>query len=140
MKTLPPKFVIKIHSQEHSKVVQNRLFELGYKWADEKVTFKTDAWSSYGRDGLVIYVGVDSKDGRMTYGSVSFQKSSYSTIPFITTDDLFSAEKEIVVKVKLNSEYEATISKAGIVVGCQTFPLDIVEKLMAAKNKLTDGE
>lgn len=139
MKTLPNKFVIKIHSREHSKVVQERLFELGCKWQDGRRSFIDYAWSNYKAE-TVFYVGINVVKLEITYGEFKNYEKKYSHVPLISTDDLFSAEKEIIVKVKLNSEYEATVSKAGIVVGCQTFPLDIVEKLMAAKNKLMDIE
>ncbi len=40
------------------------------------------------------------------------------------------------VEVKLNSSYTATISNSGIRVGCQTFPLDIIDKLVEARKQL----
>jgi hypothetical protein len=40
------------------------------------------------------------------------------------------------VKVVLNSQYTAEVSKDSIVVGCQTFPIEILDELIEARNKL----
>jgi hypothetical protein len=40
------------------------------------------------------------------------------------------------VKIKLNDDYTATVSKDSIVVGCQTFSPDILQKLLDAHNSL----
>ncbi len=138
MKTLPNKFVIKIHSQEHSKVVQTRLFELGFRWhgyfgqkfASEPVNFYKEAAA----------ILASAKTNELEYSPFDWYQKNFPDYKVFTTDDLFSIEKEVVVKVKLNSDYEAIVSKAGIVVGCQTFPLEIVEKLVAAKKSVLKSE
>lgn len=38
------------------------------------------------------------------------------------------------VTVKLNDKYDAIVSKDTVVVGCQTFPIDIIDKLVKARN------
>lgn len=40
------------------------------------------------------------------------------------------------VKIVLNSSYTAILSDSGIKVGCQTFPLDIIDKLVEARKQL----
>lgn len=46
------------------------------------------------------------------------------------------AAKNERITVVLNSEHTAVVSKSGIKVGCQTFPLDIVEKLAKARDEV----
>lgn len=40
------------------------------------------------------------------------------------------------MEVKLNSEYTAIVSKKEIKVGCQTFPIDILDKLCEARDSV----
>lgn len=42
------------------------------------------------------------------------------------------------VKVELNAEYTATVSEKGVKVGCQLFPLDVIDKLVAARNEIAE--
>ena len=42
------------------------------------------------------------------------------------------------VKIELNSEYTATITKDTVKVGCQIFPISIIDKLVEARNSLTN--
>jgi hypothetical protein len=39
-------------------------------------------------------------------------------------------------KVKLNKNYDAIVSKTDVVVGCQTFPISVVEKILEVSKKL----
>lgn len=60
------------------------------------------------------------------------------TIPYGDTkvefSDLVNIDKYITKKiaVKLNDEYTAEVFKDKVVVGCQTFPIDIIQKLLDA--------
>jgi hypothetical protein len=45
-------------------------------------------------------------------------------------------EKSADIKVKLNSKYDAIVSKDSIVVGCQIFPISILDDLVKAKDEL----
>jgi len=47
------------------------------------------------------------------------------------------ARVEVIEKVKLNDDYTAEVSKDGVKVGCQKFPLSIIDDLSAAKAKIT---
>lgn len=44
--------------------------------------------------------------------------------------------KPASVSVQLNNSHTATVSKDTIKVGCQEFPIDVIEKLIDAKNQL----
>lgn len=39
--------------------------------------------------------------------------------------------------IQLNSDYTAEVTPEGIKVGCQTFPLSVIDLLVAARNKIT---
>lgn len=41
-----------------------------------------------------------------------------------------------VIEVVLNDEYTAEVSNAGVKVGCQTFPLSVIDDLSKAKSQL----
>lgn len=43
----------------------------------------------------------------------------------------------VTPKVPLNSNYTAEVTPEGIKVGCQTFPLSVIDLLVAARNKIT---
>lgn len=45
-------------------------------------------------------------------------------------------ERPTEIKVKLNDEYSATVTKDKITVGCQVFDAAILDDLLAARNKL----
>lgn len=49
---------------------------------------------------------------------------------------IFTLNIERVIKIKLNDTHEAEISNNGIKVGCQTFPLDIIDELVEARKQL----
>lgn len=57
--------------------------------------------------------------------------------------DLFIKDLKALLEnqqtIKLNNEYEAIVSKSGIQVGCQNFDLDVIPKLYAAYQKLTNS-
>jgi hypothetical protein len=41
------------------------------------------------------------------------------------------------IEVKLNGTYTASVGKDGVRVGCQTFPLSVIDELAAAKAKIS---
>lgn len=63
----------------------------------------------------------------------------------VTVDELIDIIGDINEKKKrtetviLNSAYTAIISRDSITVGCQTFDLSIVDKLVEARNKVSKG-
>jgi hypothetical protein len=54
--------------------------------------------------------------------------------PFFVLKIVKKATKEVTIK--LNSEYSAIISEDGITVGCQKFPLSIIDDLAKAKKEI----
>jgi len=71
-------FKIKIHNPEHSKAVQERLFELGYEWAENKKNV------SYLSSAYITTYGI----GNMLHGNAltNFQDSNKKQV---TLDDLY---------------------------------------------------
>jgi hypothetical protein len=62
---------------------------------------------------------------------------------YATAEDVFKATKDGGClplsrwkSIELNSSHVAEVSKDGIRVGCQTFPLDVAQKLVDAVNKI----
>lgn len=55
----------------------------------------------------------------------------------IAFNDLFSLSVPVKVTVKLNENYSAEVSATRIKVGCQVFSLDIIDKLIEARDKVT---
>jgi len=46
----------------------------------------------------------------------------------------------ITVVVKLNDKYEAQVTKDGVTVGCQKFPLAVIDSLVKARNQVFGGK
>tara|TARA_R110000868_G_scaffold217413_1_gene467486 strand:- start:633 stop:1034 length:402 start_codon:yes stop_codon:yes gene_type:complete len=132
MKILPPKFYLVIHNASHAKVVQDRLFDLGFYWIgldrDRKdlTHFPID----------FIEVNAHSK-GRMVRKQ---SDDSRPTSQLISMDDLFEMQlKPDFSEVKLNSEYSAKVYKDKIVVGCQTFSVGIIDDLVLALKEINSN-
>jgi hypothetical protein len=67
-------------------------------------------------------------------GGGGVQLSNDYCVPFFVLELVSKSPK--VVKVKLNENHTAEVSKDGIKVGCQTFPIGIVEELEKAIKSL----
>lgn len=70
------------------------------------------------------------KDEKYVGGNYGPDKR-YKTLDF---NELFNLFAEIKVEVKLNDNHSAIVNKNGIVVGCQTFPLSIIDELVKARD------
>lgn len=59
----------------------------------------------------------------------------------ITLDQLFDGrfEKPTSIMVKLNDKYNAVVSATSVVVGCQTFPLSVIDELVEARDTIKQG-
>lgn len=55
----------------------------------------------------------------------------------ITFNKVFSLSVPVRITVKLNENHTAEVSKTGIKVGCQVFSLDVIDKLIEARDKVT---
>ena len=75
------------------------------------------------------------RENKLTYGEECGSSSSIEKQ--ISTDDLFSFSPRKIETVVLNDKHSAVLSSDGtIVVGCQTFSIDIIDKLVDARKKL----
>lgn len=96
-----------------------------------------DEFNNYNYGTIVKYKYlnfiIDTKKNRI-YGIRDSSPSLDLSSP-ILFQEIFNI-KSAVVKVELNKDYTAEVSKTEIKVGCQTFPLDIIEKLADARNQV----
>ena len=112
--------VIKPISAEHSKVIQEQLFELGFKWVSTGTQLE-----NYGTEPINIR-------GRAMYNNSPSRQDVE-----ITLDDLFKKDFFIKpIEVELNKDYTAEVYPDKIVVGCQTFSMETFEELRAAVDKI----
>lgn len=117
-----------IHSPEHCEAVQKRLFELGYRWrgGGTRVAYQDAASLSLnyqeGEENIVSFNADKEKRPRRSH-------------TIVTLDDLYSDKFTVPksVTIALNSEYKATVEPDGITVGCQTFPLSVIDELVKAR-------
>lgn len=81
---------------------------------------------------LSRYPYIVIKNNREIGGFVHFNDNNGKLVEF---KDFFIIPPEVETVV-LSPQYTAEISLDGIKVGCQTFPLSIIDLLMEAKNKI----
>lgn len=122
---------IVIHNPTHCEAVQRRLFELGYDWSiGKKRVDHLDAAS--------LQAGIDPMG--ITYATRPKWGASWTNKPHrvITLDDLYGPEfcKPQTVDVKLNDSHKAVVSRDSIKVGCQTFPISVLDELVKARDSL----
>ena len=125
MKTLPSTFHIPVNSPEHSKAVQTRLFEFGFEWNTFKQT------PSYLNEKVLVARGKE-----LSFGN---QEGYSYTENLLTLNDLYEmkVKKESVEVATGNASYpKAVVYKDKIVVGCQTFPIELGQKLVNALKEL----
>ena len=60
----------------------------------------------------------------------------WSSIPFLFAQIPVEPPKPTTKILKLNASYDATITKDTVKVGCQTFPISIIEQILAESKKL----
>lgn len=122
------RYFIKIHNDAHRDAVQRRLLDMGGEWPVGGKQFQTNA------DGDLCVI----LDG----GHWSIRHSadkSYGNPKIVTLDDLYEMESfgPKSAKVKLNENHAAIVTKDSIKVGCQTFPVSIIQDLADALVKVT---
>lgn len=115
-----------IHSPEHSTAVQKRLFELGFRWSMGNKIHAAESPS--------LQVNYCGPDGIITHASTK-EWTPLKPHTVVTLDDLYSDKFTVPksVTIALNSEYKATVEPDGITVGCQTFPLSVIDELVKAR-------
>ena len=110
-------FKIRAHNEAHSKVIQERLFELDYYW---------EYSNKAAPDRMLLSV-----KKRISYWTKesSFDKCD---LPEVTLDDLFKAKIHEDVEIELNDEYTAIVKKDHVSVGCQEISFDKVKEIYDA--------
>ena len=132
MKILPNKFYLVIHNSTHAKVVQDRLFDLGLDWIGTNEVRKD--LTCFSIDFIEVNAHSKEKFVRKVKGD------SPPTSQLISTDDLFRMQfKPDFSEVVLNKEYTAKVYKDKIVVGCQTFPVFIIDDLVLALKEMNSN-
>lgn len=99
-------FKIKLINETLDKVIQERLFELGYRWADSyKDSYNPNPYRDYKKDtALLLQVE------KITYSNSDYlNKESYKNIPWVSIEELFSFE--VNKTFKLNADFEVEIDK-----------------------------
>lgn len=81
---------------------------------------------------LEKYPHIRIRDNKSIGGNTHFDESKGKLVEF---KDIFVIPPKVKTVV-LNSEYTAEVTEDGIKVGCQTFPLDIVDRLVEARDKI----
>lgn len=119
------KFIV--HNKAHSKAIQEKLFELGYRWSQS--------------GNNVSYTGMErlyTTDGSCIFGGARCGVADASPRYRLTTlDELYGMSGP--VKIKLNDKYEAEIDldSGEVVVGCQRIPFNAIKELyLAIENEL----
>ena len=75
-------------------------------------------------------------------GNVVRKVDSYSAKKVISFKEIGKLEEliNLKVEVKLNNTYTAIVTENTITVGCQKFPISILNDLMEARNKIIDKQ
>ena len=92
-------------------------------------------WASYWDETMNKSIGKTFVVTEIRDEKGIYNPSNYCTYPFFVLELVRKGDKEITIK--LNSEYSAIVSKGGIEVGCQKFPLTVIDELVKAKAELT---
>lgn len=118
------KYQINTPTPEHFKKLIKCLFSLGYKFDSFDSANDLSKRHPYCYEWIII---ADESNKSMSGNHSS--RMDYKTITF---DEFLALEEPLIIKVKLNDGHTALVSKDGIKVGCQTFPLSIATELVAA--------
>lgn len=129
MKKLPAKFDVKIHSPEHCEAVQKRLFEMGFSWNKSIHNPKSVKYTNNTKTLTVGLLRGADKDI-----TCSNEDQAYADT-YITLDELYQMEvKPDFVEVSTENKDYHTIKVYAdkIEVGCQIFPISLIDKLQNA--------
>lgn len=127
------KYQIPTASQMEHRATLAALLSLGFTY--QKKSNLDEVWKELKEfPVIVVYTGYKDLGGNFT---VKEDKVCGAQISLSNYIQLFCKEHEPkVVKVWLNEEYTAEVSKHGIKVGCTIIPLQRVEKLAEAVKKV----
>jgi hypothetical protein len=109
------------------------LLAIGYRWSNETcstVEFVTNRLEDY---PVIVVFPYD----KTLSGNLAIRDNGGMVI---TLSDFLKLEEkiEIIIEVVLNDKYTAEVSKKGIKVGCTTFPLSVMKKLLKACDEIED--
>jgi hypothetical protein len=134
MTDIPDKFIILLYGEDHSKLVQQKLYELGCKWISGK------QYSSYPTDRYPTNAALCISNGDITCSDAPFfVQELYSDYHRISTDQLLQFEVNPDIEIPLDSgKYTAAVNKKNVVVGCQTISFETVAKIWEAVKKMKE--
>jgi hypothetical protein len=115
-------FKVKVLSKEHSIVIQDRLFKLGYGWG-----FETE--QVYKHSGAKYLFG--HRDGGLGYSSMLTTFENFDKTE-VTTDFFFIEKEYVRQEFVFNDNYTAIIRENSVDVGCQKFPNEVIDKFITA--------
>lgn len=107
------------------------LFAQGYSLGAQDVKTMENMEKIYGNWHAWPLLSFDPETRRM-----DMHYNGYAAANVLLEQVLDGSLAPVVEVVKLNSGHEAIVSKNGVKVNCQTFPLDVIDKLAAAKAKV----
>lgn len=122
---IPKAFLAATH-----EVVQKKLFELGYSWLIERAKVSNCCDFLWAERGF-LYFG-DSRnddDGDTSPENVYVMPGDFDKMVE------YLSKKDYRDEIKLNSEYNATVTQEGVKVGCQSFTFEAIEGLYESVQK-----
>lgn len=116
LKELPKRFSLYIPTKEISKLVQEKLFELGYEWGDSRKTF----YEAYAGNPIIFTINYDNNFCKMQYGFTyrlfdKNDKEYFEDYPIISIHEVLereSSKKEHVFTIKLSEIIDMFKNKA----------------------------
>lgn len=108
---------------------------IGKKFMTESKTYKVNGWSITNEACIVKHSGLVCDSVKENGVCVYFTTESKHQIP-VDYKDLKEVVEPDHLEYSLNSMYDAKVYKDRIVVGCQTFPISILEDLLALHKEL----
>jgi hypothetical protein len=111
-----------------SSLLSRPIGEVAKKYAIQAGSSRNYMGGRYVRyDGTTIEGGVSSNGKRIV---------DFVDIPALLIELNTPLPIPVPIEVPLNGDYIAIVSKDEITVGCQKFPLDIIDKLVAARDEI----
>jgi len=103
----------RVHNEEHSKAIQEKLFSLGINWG-------TGGCHNTGAKYLIVGSNIGFSDNDLYFNGLGSHKET-------TLDDLFKMTSN---KLKVSSlDHEVEITKEFVRVGCQKIQLDDAKEI-----------
>jgi len=92
---------IRIKDEQHSRLVQETLFEMGYGWPNKQVGYTSSPW-------LTTY-----EDGRLYYGEemITFDSHENEEVEIVTTYSFKPVDQEVLRKRKEKEALEKNVAE-----------------------------